>query len=171
MMSRTRRGRRFFGSGRTDLFVTYEFVMRLPRSGEQLLRMKLTVVEGFRLTEIAAWAQLHLGTGTRVVSDGLACFHGVTAAGCVHEPVVVGSGRAAVERPEFRWVNTILGNIKSALRGTYHAIRPKYAQRYLSEFEYRFNRRFDLPDIIPRLVYVALRTPPMPERLLKLRLA
>ena len=133
--------------------------------------MKLTVVEGFRLTEIAAWAQLHLGTGTRVVSDGLACFHGVTAAGCVHESVVVGSGKAAVERPEFRWVNTILGNIKNALRGTYHAIRPKYAQRYLSEFEYRFNRRFDLPDIIPRLVYVALRTPPMPERLLKLRLA
>ena len=135
------------------------------------LRMKLTVVEGFRLTEIAAWAQLHLGTGTRVVSDGLACFHGVTAAGCVHESVVVGSGKAAVERPEFRWVNTILGNIKNALRGTYHAIRPRYAQRYLSEFEYRFNRRFDLPDIIPRLVYVALRTPPMPERLLKLRLA
>ena len=78
------------------------------------LRMKLTVVEGFRLTEIAAWAQQHLGAGTRVVSDGLACFHGVTAAGCVHEPVVVGSGRAAVERPEFRWVNTILGNIKNA---------------------------------------------------------
>ena len=37
MMSRTRRGRRFFGSGRTDLFVPYEFAMRLPRSGEQLL--------------------------------------------------------------------------------------------------------------------------------------
>ena len=68
---------------------------------------------------------------------------------------LTGGGKAAVERPEFRWVNTILGNIKSALRGTYHAIRPKYAQRYLAEFEYRFNRRFDLPDIIPRLVYVA----------------
>ncbi len=103
--------------------------------------------------------------------DGLACFNGVTAADCVHEPMVTGGGKAAVERPEFRWVNTILGNIKNALRGTYHAIRPKYAQRYLAEFEYRFNRRFDLPDIIPRLVYVALRTPPMPERLLKLRLA
>ena len=88
---------------------------------------------------------------------------------------VQGSGRAAVERPEFRWVNTILGNVKNAMRGTYHAIRPKYAvhrtMANLSEFEYRFNRRFDLPDIIPRLVYVALRTPPMPERLLKLRLA
>ena len=135
------------------------------------LRMKLTVVEGFRTTDIAAWAQHHLGAGTRVVSDGLACFHGVTAADCAHEKVVVGSGRASVQHPEFRWVNTILGNIKSALRATCHAIRPKYAQRYLSEFEYRFNRRFDLPDIIPRLVYVALRTPPMPERLLKLNLA
>ena len=135
------------------------------------LRMKLTVVEGFRLTDIAAWAQQHLRTGTRVVSDGLACFGGVTTAGCVHEPIVTGGGKAAVERPEFRWVNTMLGNVKNALCGTYHAVRPKYAQRYLAEFEYRFNRRFDLPDIIPRLVYVALRTPPMPERLLKLRLA
>ena len=135
------------------------------------LRMKLTVVEGFRLTEIAAWAQQHLGTATRVVSDGLACFNGVTAAGCVHEPIVTGGGKAAVERPEFRWVNTILGNVKNTLCGTCHAVRPKYAQRYLAEFEYRFNRRFDLPEIIPRLVYVALRTPPMPERLLKLNLA
>ena len=94
-----------------------------------------------------------------MLSDGLACFNGVTAAGCVHEPMVIGGGKAAVEGPELRWVNTILGNIESALRGTYHAVRPKYAQRYLAEFEYRFNRRFDLPRIIPRLVYVALRTP------------
>ena len=101
------------------------------------MRVKLTVVEGFRLTEIAAWAQQHLNSGTQVLSDGLACFNGVTAAGCVHEPMVTGGGKAAVERPEFRWVNTILGNIKNALCGTYHAVRPKYAQRYLAEFEYR----------------------------------
>ena len=78
---------------------------------------------------------------------------------------------ASSHSPQRRSPNTIPGNIKSALRGAYHAVRPKYAQRYLSEFEYRFNRRFDLPDVIPRLVHVALRTPPMPERLLKLRLA
>ena len=28
--------------------------------------------------------------------------------------VVTGGGKAAVERPEFRWANTILGNIKNA---------------------------------------------------------
>ena len=89
------------------------------------LRMKLTVVEGFRLSEIAAWAHRHLSPSTQVLSDGLACFNGVTEAGCAHEPVGVGSGRAAVERPECRWVNTILGNIKNALRGTCPAARPK----------------------------------------------
>ena len=73
-------------------------------------------------------------------------------------------GRAEVEKPEFCWVNTVLGNLKSALRSSYHSFSPKYAQRYLAEFEYRFNRRYSLPEIIPRLAYVALRTPPMPDK-------
>ena len=82
-----------------------------------------------------------------------------------------GAVGASAQHPEFHWVNTILGNVKSALRSTYHSFRPKYAQRYLSEFEYRFNRRFHLPELIPRLAYVALRTPPMPDKLLKLGVA
>ena len=107
--------------------------------------MKLTVVKEFRSVELAVWARQHLCEGSRVLSDGLACFHAVTDARCSHDRVVTGGGRASAQHPEFHWVNTILGNVKSALRGTYHSFRPKYAQRYLSEFEYRFNRRFHLP--------------------------
>lgn len=134
------------------------------------VRIKLSVVKGFRTKEIKAWSQQHLSEGSTVISDGLACFNAVVDAGCLHDKIVCGGGRASVEEPEFYWVNTILGNLKSSLRSTYHAIRPKYAQRYLSEFQYRFNRRFNLCDLIPRLAYVALRTPPMPEKLLKLGL-
>ena len=47
--------------------------------------------------------------------------------GCEHNRIVCDGGRAAVEEPGFYWVNTILGNLKTALRSTYHAIRPKYA--------------------------------------------
>jgi len=65
-------------------------------------------------------------------------------------------------------VNTALGNVKTALAGTFHAIRETYVPHYLAEFEYRFNRRFDLPSMIERLAYVALRTPPMPQRLLSM---
>lgn len=58
-----------------------------------------------------------------------------------------------------------VGNVKSALHGTYHALRPKYLQRYLSEFCYRFNRRFDLAALVPRLIVAATRTPPLTYRL------
>ena len=134
------------------------------------LRVKLSVVKGFRSSEIEAWSKQHLTPGCTVISDGLACFNAVTKAGCIHDKIVCGGGRASVEEPKFYWVNTVLGNLKSALRSTYHSIRPKYAQRYLAEFQYRFNRRADLVSIVSRLVYVALRTPPMPERLLKVGL-
>ncbi len=36
------------------------------------------------------------------------------------------------------------------------------------EFEYRFNRRVDLEFMIQRLVYISLRTLPMPYKLLKM---
>jgi hypothetical protein len=140
-------------------------------NGGQPTRVKLSVLKGFRTSEISSWSKQHLTAGSTVISDGLACFNAVSHAGCEHDKIVCGGGRASVEEPEFYWVNTVLGNLKSALRSTYHSLNPKYAQRYLAEFQYRFNRRFNLRDLIPRLAYVALRTPPMPERLLKVGLA
>ena len=48
-----------------------------------------------------------------------------------HEPVVTGSGRQAARCAPVQWVNTCLGNIKTALAGAYHHVSPKHAQRYL----------------------------------------
>ena len=67
-----------------------------------------------------------------------------------------------------RWVNTMLGNVKRSIDGTYHAIDAKHVPRYLAAFSYRFNRRYQLADLVPRLVYASANTPPMPCRLLKL---
>jgi len=129
--------------------------------------IKLSVVQSFSTEEIKAWAEKALSPGSTVISDGLPCFNAVSSAQCEHDRIVCGGGKASVEEPEFYWVNTLLGNLKSAIRGTYHSIKPKYVQRYLAEFEYRFNRRFNLRTILPRLSYVALRTPPMPEWMLR----
>ena len=132
------------------------------------IRLKLRRVKGFRRAEIATLAQRNFHPASTVVSDGLHCFTGVANAGCVQQPIITGSGRKAALNPAFKWVNTTLGNIKSAITGTYRAIHDKHAPRYLAEFEYRFNRRYDLAAMMPRLGYVAVRTPPMPYRLLKL---
>ena len=62
----------------------------------------------------------------------------------------------------------VLGNFKAAITGTYRLISTKHVPRYLAEFEYRFNRRYDLAAMIQRLTWFSVRTPPMPYRLLKL---
>ena len=129
--------------------------------------IKLQIVDGFRGKNIEGLAKQHFKPGSTIISDGLNCFNSVIDAGCEHDRIVCGGGKASVEEPEFYWVNTVLGNLKSALRSTYHSIKPKHAQRYLSEFQYRFNRRYNLASISTRLAYVSLRTPPMPEWLLR----
>ena len=128
--------------------------------------LRMSCVKGFRKQEIAAWAHRHLRRETVVYSDGLACFRGVEEAGCEHRPRVTGGGPGSCEAPGLGWVNTVLGNVKRALDGTYHAWGQKYAPRYLAEFSYRFNRRYQLADLVPRLAHVAVQTPPLPYRLL-----
>ena len=44
--------------------------------------------------------------------------------------------------------------------GSYHSIQPKYLVRYLTEFQYRFNRRYDLAVLAERLLRSAAATLP-----------
>ena len=131
------------------------------------IRVRLTPVAGFTLKAISAWAKGHLAPTSTVFSDGLACFGAVTEAGCSHRPTVM-AGRKPKEVPEFRWINTVLGNLKTSLSGCYHAFDfKKYAARYLAAFSYRFNRRFDLRTLHQRLIIAAASTPPHPMRVIR----
>jgi transposase-like protein len=129
-------------------------------------RLRLTVVKGFRKKEIEKLAKRDFAAGTNVVSDGLSCWPAVEKAGCAHFPMVTGTGKKAAGWTPFRWVNTTLGNIKTALAGTYHHVSPKHAQSYLASFAYRFNRRRQLDSIVERLAWAAARTAPHPYRLI-----
>ena len=145
------------------------FVAAVETSEDQRpYRIRLSKVNSFSKKEIEDWSQHYLEPSCNVVSDGLACFNAVISAGCSHEPYVAGGGRQAVENPAFKWVNTIFGNVKNSLKGTYHAFSKKHVPRYLAEFQYRFDRRYDLASMVPRFAYAAVRTPPMPMKLLKL---
>jgi transposase-like protein len=132
------------------------------------LRAKLTPVSGFSLKAIALWAKASLAPGSIVSSDGLACFVAVTQVGCTHQRTVVGE-RMPQDLPQFRWINTVLGNLKTSLSGSYHAFDfRKYAARYLAAFTYRFNRRFDLNTLHQRLLVAATRCGPHPQRAIRM---
>jgi ribosomal protein L37AE/L43A len=118
--------------------------------------------------EVAVFAATHLATSATVVSDGLWCFRATTFVGAGHERIVTGGGKASVKLPQFRAVNTLLGDLKTAINGTYHAFAfAKYAHRYLPEFQYRFNRRFNMKTLLPRLLAALVGAPPSSERQLR----
>ena len=104
-----------------------------------------------------------------MISDGLQCFGRVKDAGCSHQVIMTGSGPGPVRGPAFKWVNTALGNIKSAIVGTYRSINPVNMCPATSPSSMpASNRRYDLAAMIPRLTWAGVRTPPMPYHLLKL---
>lgn len=132
--------------------------------------MRMTVVKGFRKDEVEKWAKKHLVPSTLAISDGLSCFEALSNAN-VHHDRVVKDGAPDLDEIQdkyFHWVDTMIGNIKNSLRGTYHAISKKHLPRYLGEFCFRFNYRFRLEEVLDELLGSSMTTPPMPYRLLKL---
>ncbi|WP_419641394.1 transposase, partial [Thiolapillus sp.] len=121
----------------------------------------------FCQTTLARWAEHALDVDTLMVSDGLVGFLAAGAQVTHHQRVVV-HPRKSSELDCFHWINTLLGNLKNSIRGTCHGFKVrKYAARYLAEAQYRFNRRFDLPSLVPRLLFACVHTPPCTEKQLK----
>ena len=60
-----------------------------------------------------------------MISDGLQYRTRERRSGCSHEVIKTGSGPQSVRTPAFKWVNTALGNIKSAITGTYRSVSSK----------------------------------------------
>jgi hypothetical protein len=67
--------------------------------------------------------------------------------------------------PQFRWINTLLGNLKTSFNGTFHAFNfDKYARRYLGGYCFRFNRRFSLAAMTERIANAVCCCMPCTER-------
>lgn len=121
------------------------------------------------LEAMAAFAASHIAPSATVVSDGLWCFGAAALVGAEHERIVTGGGKASMALPQFKWVNTLLGNLKTAITGTYHAFDfAKYAHRYLAEFQFRFNHRFNMKTILHHLLGALAVAPPSCERRIRL---
>ncbi|MBC7598469.1 MAG: IS1595 family transposase [Polaromonas sp.] len=121
----------------------------------------------FTKEAVTAFVDKRLVRPLTVVSDGLACFT-VTAKAGIHERIVVSAGKASAAYARFNAVSTAQSNLKTAISGAYHSIKfAKYAHRYLAEFQYRFNRRFDMQAIFARLACVACGSSPQNRRLIR----
>lgn len=132
-------------------------------------RLLLHVVASHDGASVETMAKAHLAPTARVVTDGVGCFRSVTKAGCAHTAIVAAREPEQAEKiPAFRSVNTVLGNIKTAIVSTLKSVAKRHVHRYLAEFQYRFNRRLDLASMLDRLACVAARSAPRPYRAIRL---
>ncbi|MDX7825460.1 IS1595-like element ISKpn3 family transposase, partial [Aeromonas caviae] len=81
-----RGGKRGRGAAGKTPFVA---AVALNKEGHPI-KMRMTVVDGFKTKSVADWAKRHIASGSAVISDGLACFKAVKEANCEHLGVVTG---------------------------------------------------------------------------------
>jgi hypothetical protein len=101
---------------------------------------------------------------TTVFTDAWGSYKALTQLGIDHRPRKGGHGHQALDI--LPWAHTAFGNLKTWLRGTFHGVRPKHLQRYLDEFSYRFDRRWNERELFGFVLRRVAGGQPLPYRLL-----
>ena len=139
-----------------------------PDNPASVRHVKLQALKQVARRELEPWLTKSVALGSLILTDGWKAYDFLKSVGFTHASHKSPGGWRSAKVTAFHWVNTLLGNLKGNLLGVTRWVAGSHLNRYLAEFQYRFNRRFDLPALLPRLLHVALRTPPMPQPLLKL---
>lgn len=141
------------GSGQTPVLITVENRKGKPGYG----RMK--VLPSIEEEAIGQGVATLVKAGSTIKSDGLSSYNGIVTRGFRHDKRVIGPDRAQSTKV-LPWVHILASNSKRFLLATYHHVSPKYLERYLAEFSYRFNRRRWGGQLFERLLYACLATAP-----------
>ena len=80
--------------------------------GGNPLQIHFSQIRTFSKDAIKAWADVHLSSGSSIVSDGLRCFGVFEEIGYEHTALITGDCPQRVKIPDFKWVNTIIDNVK-----------------------------------------------------------
>jgi hypothetical protein len=103
---------------------------------------KMEVLENVDSENIQTSLESHVIPGQSIRSDGYRAYNVVKGMGHQHQAEVIYSKQGPPNYDALKWVNILVSNAKAFILGTYHGVMKKHLQRYLSEFCYRFNRRF-----------------------------
>lgn len=116
--------------------------------------LKMSVVSSLNKTEVTLEAEKMIKKSATVITDGRRCYKGLQEICEAHKEIIV-QDKKEVSRV-FPWVHTAISNAKKKIAGLHHQVRDAYMQNYLSEFCYKFNRRYFGENLFHRLVVATL---------------
>lgn len=82
-----------------------------------------------------------IAQGATIVSDDGTEFTNLKSLGFDHRPVPMRGDREKMDK-HLPMISRVTANLKTWIDGTFHSVGQKHLQAYLSEFMFRFNRRF-----------------------------
>jgi len=117
--------------------------------GKNMGRAYLKKIEKASMKELSAFIKERVEIGTNVITDGWPAYKFLFAE-YHHEPI---KAKEQTNRDELLpKVHIVIANLKMWLRGTFNRYPEKHIQKYLDEFSFRFNRRWNLDNIFDKLL-------------------
>ena len=110
----------------------------------------MMAVENMSEAQVTKTIKEQVTDKSTIRSDAYSSYKVLEKHGYTHKPVIV--SRSSNKSDLLKWVNIMISNAKAVYRGTHHGVSDKHLQKYLSEFCYRFNRRFDPSQLFDRLL-------------------
>ena len=118
-------------------------------------RSALAVLPDASLASVQGFVRERVQGHSAVWTDGWWSYRGLSPRGYAHAAIPLREGREMVER-FFPWVHIALSNLKRFLLGTHHRPQSKHLKRYLAEFTYRLNRRWQEASLFEPLARACL---------------
>lgn len=123
---------------------------------ENPLFANMAVVEHVDKEHVAEVATNKIEEGSTMKTDGFRSYNVLKEQGLTHLKEILQNPEDASKF--LPWVHILISNCKAVLRGTHHGVSTKHLTRYLSEFCYRFNRRFWQKQLFERMITACLTT-------------
>jgi len=116
--------------------------------GKNMGRAYLKRIEKASMEELSSFIKGRVAQGTSVITDGWSSYKFLSAE-YNHDPVRAKEQDNGELLPK---VHIVIANLKMWLRGTFNRYPEKHIQKYLDEFSFRFNRRWNLDSIFDKLL-------------------
>ncbi len=109
----------------------------LERGGDVMMK----VVPNVRKKTLQPIIKANVEAGSTIHTDELKSYGGLSKAGYEHETVNHGAGEYVDGECHVNGMEGFWARLKLSIRGTHVHVSGKHLQKYVKEFEYRYNRR------------------------------
>ena len=99
--------------------------------------LKMEVIENMKKECVENFADRNIKPNSKIKIDLFKSYHWLVNNGFEHEAIRIYNPKETLEY--LPWAHIMIGNIK----GVHQGVGSKHLRRYLSEFCYRFNKRFN----------------------------